>query len=989
MANDIPAGFEVVSQPAASAGGDIPPGFEIVQQPQAPVATPEQRFNMLDQARGAPPPVAKPAEPYTYVDRLRSVATGARDMFDAVRSNPDAAVDYGTIVANNLRRGVAETLAIPLNASTAIAGLLRGEKLQDPRWTEKIHRGLGLGIAPDNPRPEAFQQPGAHVVGRVAKGLGGALLPGAAVVGAARNLGVQGAPQLPGMIGGMVAQAARNPASFAAKEATAVVGSELGGELGRTLAGGGNNGAALLADLFGSFAGAVAPSGVASAGSKINNYGRAIVGAPIDDKNVRAAVADHILNAAEVPQTPQPRSGIADMLPKKLADTYTTAKARIAGGRERYLGAPEPKTGTIEPGGPIDATPLINKIENNIPRAGMRQAIPGYKPTVADVVGDAYPGVAAAERAIGGKNAGTFIKRQQENVKAIDSAVEGMAPRVKEAGGLTARLSDNVDRARKEFDDAVAALPNPGYAAARGSDIQGALARADTAARNAVRSTWQRAGSDTPVSAEDLVQRLDRARAGLPAIERKHAPNEVIDTIRRLAFDEEGNARRVSAREITALRADISEARLRAVSGPDPSRNAARILGQFERVFDRYGLSSPELASNWRAARAASLDYHQRFTRKFSAINRTLTKEKGDFAREPSAIPGDFVQPDSGRTRDFGALMREAGKDPGVQSAIRGQIVDEVQRKGLVGKPEQLDKYLRERGIVMSEMPDLKKQLDEVAAAARRVPATNDPVSKFIRYEEPEKAMATLLNGPRPVEGIKRIVEFAGGSKAVVDSAKRAVWEVMRDKSTLKGETARRLGTVDPWQGWSMDRFLQKNDRALKVLYRDNPEHLEGLKDLAKAIRKTNSAAYARSSNNSDTFQNMQYGEALTPATLQSRYYQMKTGRISPEFLGLSIAGIVGRKKLEKQQLLQFDRLLKETFADPELMAAFLRKNNPANRALLEKRAKLYLGNQASEVVGWLVSEDKGQYDAHIQERGAPLDIKKSKDDVIRERVRQ
>src|SRR5690606_14495108 len=88
--------------------------------------------------------------------------------------------------------------------------------------------------------------------------------------------------------------------------------------------------------------------------------------------------------------------------------------------------------------------------------------------------------------------------------------------------------------------------------------------------------------------------------------------------------------------------------------------------------------------------------------------------------------------------------------------------------------------------------------------------------------------------------------------------------------------------------------------------------------------------------------------------TLQSRWYAYRSGRISGSFLLTSIASVVVRRRLLKAQEEGFQRLLDDAVMNPDTAAMLLKKYNPADRAALARKTKLWFGNEASTIMNEL-----------------------------------
>ena len=96
----------------------------------------------------------------------------------------------------------------------------------------------------------------------------------------------------------------------------------------------------------------------------------------------------------------------------------------------------------------------------------------------------------------------------------------------------------------------------------------------------------------------------------------------------------------------------------------------------------------------------------------------------------------------------------------------------------------------------------------------------------------------------------------------------------------------------------------------------------------------------------------------------QSRLYAYQRGQVSGSFLLTSIAAVAARKAVRRGQTAAINRILDEVLLNPEAAALFLKENNPASRAALQRKAKLWMGNQAATVVDLLDGEDDPVKDA-------------------------
>lgn len=431
----------------------------------------------------------------------------------------------------------------------------------------------------------------------------------------------------------------------------------------------------------------------------------------------------------------------------------------------------------------------------------------------------------------------------------------------------------------------------------------------------------------------------------------------------------------VALREATGLRSALTDAQREAASSGQTNR--ARIIGQYIDAVDGYldGHMPGAVQDAYAQARAVSRDLNDRFTRPQTGIAQALDRQEGQYRLPDSAVPRRFVQSDEGRVADFDALMREAGGDYRARAAVEDQILHDVQRLS----PEQLDEYVRTHGRVFQQFPGLRARLEEAgglrrtadAATARQTELTrslgdettpgSSSVGRYLRYgdAQSETAMRGVLNAADPAKAMDEVLNFAGNALDAVEGGRRIFWDLLEKNGRRQGETTAAVGGGQPWMPRAMSRFLDdpRNAAVAERLYRDNPEHLADIRRIAEAIQSVDVRQRARAPNTSGTAQGL--SNVLTPETLQSRIGSYQRGQISGSFLVTSIAAVTARRAVKKAQTQAIGRMLDEALLNPEAAAVLLRENNPANRALLARRAKAWMGNQASTLAGLLNDEDE------------------------------
>ncbi|MGH7005925.1 MAG: hypothetical protein ACREIP_18415, partial [Alphaproteobacteria bacterium] len=343
---------------------------------------------------------------------------------------------------------------------------------------------------------------------------------------------------------------------------------------------------------------------------------------------------------------------------------------------------------------------------------------------------------------------GAANMRRTGNETAIDETMTAIAPQG-DAAQFRAALEANRDRviaeaimgrdtANNVFQDAATAItPIMGDATARGSTLRAGIQDAYDNVRNEVSQLYEpinnsRARVD-PIPLRDRFAQIDEnlplndrqrfrpAEADLPA---QLAPQPALP-IETGILDASGNPIRrapeqvdtgVPLAEIMSGRSGLSDD-LRAQRGSGQSQ-AARVTQQYQSGIDEYLAEAlPEnVRQQYDSARAARADQGNRFERSGTAIAETLKpRPGGGYQLDASAIPSRFTPSDNGRVDDLRAVLREAGDDQRVRNAISDQVMADVQSKGLANRPEALDRYLGERGVLLNEFPELRSQLQNVS----------------------------------------------------------------------------------------------------------------------------------------------------------------------------------------------------------------------------------------------------------------------------------
>ena len=428
-------------------------------------------------------------------------------------------------------------------------------------------------------------------------------------------------------------------------------------------------------------------------------------------------------------------------------------------------------------------------------------------------------------------------------------------------------------------------------------------------------------------------------------------------------------------REITGIRNSLTDDWRVA---KDAGRwNEARIIQEYIDALDSYvdDIMPDALRERWEAARLARKEQADRFERPQTAIAQTLARREGQYARPNSDVVEDFIPSNEGNLTDFQAFTREVGQNSRAREAVRDQILADVERQKLLGKPEALDAYLDQYSQVFREFPGLKQELTQAGTAQRGVeaaktaesavlatlgPQGKGSVAKYLKFgdERAEDAMRQVMRSPHPGQTADELLRFVNDAPQAVGGARKAFWEIMSKSARRKGETTADFSGTQPWMPRALKGFLD-NPAANAVaerLYRDNPEHLQNLKTIAEALQKVDLRLRARAPNTSGTGQIVNSG--LSVPTLQSCLFAVRRGQIGVPYLVTHLLVSLFNRARNSAMTKAAERLLDDALLDPDLAARLLKENNPANRAALRRHAKNWTVNEANTLLEMMTPRD-------------------------------
>ena len=631
-----------------------------------------------------------------------------------------------------------------------------------------------------------------------------------------------------------------------------------------------------------------------------------------------------------------------------------------------------------------DITSIINATDG--PRVA--DAIPGYQESLADRT--KIPGIAALEYSRqSGPNAGTYTQQRAANTQAVDNAMAPLEPDATPgqfSSALeqqrTAAVSDVTQQAtaaQSAFDNATRDLMPALTGEGRGANIRTALQDASDAAKEILGEAWRPLDeANQSVDVDILRATFDDAASTVPKALQPKLP-AAADVPRQLIDPERPETIMQPLSEVMGIRSALTDD-LRA-AGTTPQQK--RLINDHVTRLDNYLEANipAELRQQYDAARAATRDFNDRFTRPQTAIGQTLAEREGLPRGPDSTVAGKFVQSDQGRISDFEALMKEAGSDERVQTAVRDQILQDVNSRGLLNDPTALNDYLGQYGTVFGKFPGLKAELGNAGslrtalteATTRQQQTIRDltnegtsAVARYLRYgdEKAQNAMQTVLQSADPANSIDELLTFVGDKKEAVEGARKVFWDIMQGKSRSGGRTTMDVNGNQPWSPKALSDFLDNptNAAVAERLYRDNPEHLARVREIAEALKGVDIRNAAKAPNSSGTAQGLS-SNLLTPEALQSRGYAYMSGRISGTFLVTSIVSVLVRRGVRKAQEQGYQRMMDDILTNADTAALMMRENNPAARQALARKAKGWFGNEASTIINAMSGDEEPDAD--------------------------
>ena len=813
------------------------------------------------------------------------------------------------------------------NVSQALGGPELNFSVRTPVSGQALNDAIGMDELLYEPRTY-----GGKIAGRVGEEVGAAVIPIAGFMGAASRMGTQGAREAPRLLRDFLERAAIDPKRFAQQESAVATAAGIGAG---TLDPDQEN---PLLDLVGAFSGA----GIYGAGKTLMGAGGNVINAIRGDPNY----ADEVV-----------RQHVADI----LADHANVRP---------------------DASGTADTSDLVSMLLDPA-RREIETVIPGFRPSSADVT--ANPGLASLEYSRqSGQGAGPFNARRTSNNAAVESVMRGYEP-VETPGVFREALQDEADRrlsdaavaemnAREVFDTLLGDLTPQTSRSGRGALVREDLENLLAAERDKVNRAYSEFDvAARPVDAEELQGAIASAREALTTAERSWIPEGTLDRIEALgkSADPEVPPEPVRMREVTSLLSMLGQQKRAALARPENGGDYAasaidNVMNAMQRFID--ARITPDEKQAWEAAKRANFEKMEKFRRPGSPVAEVLREGVG----------GRYSVPDENVASRF--ANRETALDELFKLSnspeTRGAIRDEILSRSRGSDARSLEKLREQYAAQISRFPGLDDELKKAADAGRTAEgfgaartelerdlgAPGRPgrsvVGKYLQYgdENAERAISAVLASKDPAAAADELVQFAGNNPRALEGARAAFWQKLK-KETRSAEKS--ADGAQMWRGDWLNEFLTEPRTAAVAerLYSDKPEHLDALRAIGAALQNTDLRTRARAPSTSGTAQSV--NNVLTPETLQSRVYAYARGQISGTFLASSIAAVAARRAVRGARADAINRMLDEALLDPNAAAFLLEQYNPANRAALAKKAKVWLGNQANTFMEVLAEDDE------------------------------
>lgn len=642
------------------------------------------------------------------------------------------------------------------------------------------------------------------------------------------------------------------------------------------------------------------------------------------------------------------------------------------------------------------------------PGSGARAAdapVEGLNPTLSQATGDL--GIEALENSRrGGPNSGRFAERGAEQNRALQDAVDEVAP-----GGVgdeVARsiMADAEAQAQREFDEAreVALTEARKRVAERAAGVE--QADAETAATRAAadpgatkevssRAAAERVTGEGPDAA---IQRFRAKRNELygQVPEDVKVPSEGARATAREIVDKSGRAGS-PPREISRIagapdntEVDEAAALLREVFGdeiPDEieqitfgqAKDDLTVLGDAARAARKEGrFGDARKIEQVRDAVRADMESAESASDALAAANRYEREVYAPRFREGAAYdvtrgktpPNEYLDKVVSDPNEADRFIKTVEGDEKAMSAARDFMLADLTRDGADNlNAAKVSKWLKRNEEVLERFPEVRSEVEGIrdrmkagadgAAKARAdlkaaeadaaeierwTPPKRDEAIKLYSDEETaQEGVAALLRGKNSARNVSRIMNLTEGSNEAQDAIKRGFVEFFKRKTRGASQDVEGAFLTRPK---AMRDFLDDYGRQMRVIFRDSPEHLKRFEEIVESVTKVNDLA-----SQAPLSKVNRRGDRITlggvPLTsVMSRVFAAESGRTSYRFVVSEGLAQVFTRIRQSANGPALDALLDEALMDPKLAEVLASTYNKAN----DRRATRTLSAAATRI---------------------------------------
>lgn len=552
----------------------------------------------------------------------------------------------------------------------------------------------------------------------------------------------------------------------------------------------------------------------------------------------------------------------------------------------------------------------------------------GYRPTTGQASSD--PGLAGVERGVSrGPAQAMFTERKSAQNTALSEALDALDPTVPtprriegpEPSTGAGRLVERLRAGAKA--GAAAPEPDPGPAV-RSGQVRSALDRQYQAFRNEARRLYDAVDPEDAVSVPtDRIRawadqiKADQGTLGGSSQFPEQTVADVLATGDAVGFNQMRRFReRLNAEIRTAVRAGEG--------------GKAEALGNLKAAVD--GTFDDMMAAGQGEAvdrlRAANTYYRENAPRFKEGTAAKVLGVKGQGV-DPERTAAAFIRPD------------EAGGGTGAVDLLRA----------LKGERGTAQAYMR--SDLAASAFDAQGNF---SPARLRKHLADHPMAVAAFFGDPSN-MRELATGRDARANMKRLVAVAQGDQGLMDQIKRGFWEQMQAKGKTSAEDFAGNKSFSPA---GFQKFVRDNDDLLRVIYRDDPQHLEQIGRIRDALRDQARAETAsKVGTGSDTAQNQGAKQlagkgallVLDVAVGAPVGHGARIARDAAQAMGL----MLGRGE-------KVERLLIDAMLDPKLARDLLTRAESRRGTIAMERLRNYLA-QAAGQRGRVEAIDQGTED--------------------------